>query len=385
LDCRRQLIETLVIGGAEDRALLPGDVLRITFILPGFLPSPSGGFKIVYEYTNRLQARGHHVTVVHPRNEEAQKGAAQFVKGRLWKYKLQLRHRPLIHWFKIHPDVELLLAPDLRERFIPDADAIVATAYDTSFHVDSYATTKGNKFYLIQSYETWNGPEERVRASWKLPLHKIVISRWLLRIARELGEEDRTSYIPLGLDLSQFKLITPVNERRIPRVGMLSHPNKIKGTKDGLTALETAKEKFPALQAALFGTDPRPPDLPGWIEYVHQPSPERLLSLYNSCQVFLHPSWIEGWGLPAAEAMACGCVLVAAANEGVYEFAVDGVNALLAPIKQPAALAQKLMEALAQDDLRARLAEAGRARIQLLSWDRAVESIERLLTAGRDR
>jgi hypothetical protein len=42
--------------------------MRITFILPMFLASPSGGFRIVYEYANRLQQRGHRVTLVHPRS-----------------------------------------------------------------------------------------------------------------------------------------------------------------------------------------------------------------------------------------------------------------------------------------------------------------------------
>jgi glycosyltransferase involved in cell wall biosynthesis len=30
---------------------------------------------------------------------------------------------------------------------------------------------------------------------------------------------------------------------------------------------------------------------------------EELVEIYNSCRIFLHPSRLEGWGLPAAEAM----------------------------------------------------------------------------------
>ena len=345
-----------------------------------YLANPSGGFKVVYEYANRLQARGHTLTVVHPRNEEAQKGAMQYVKRHLWKYRIQLKHRPLVPWFKLHPDIRLLLVPDLREHFIPEADVIIATAYRTSFHVDSYAPAKGRKFYLIQSYETWQGSEEAVNASWRLPLHKIVISRWLLRLAHELGVADQVTYISLGLDFSHFKVTVPIRERPAPRVGMLAHPEKIKGTKDGLAALELAKEKLPTLQAVIFGACPRGSEIPGWIHYIQLPSSDQLLELYNSCRVFLHPSHLEGWGLPAAEAMACGCALVSTANEGVYEFAIDGENALIAPIKAPQQLAQKLIEILNNDELRVRLAEAGWKRIQCFSWDRAVELFERTLT-----
>ncbi len=356
--------------------------MRITFILPGFFTSPSGGFKVVYEYANRLQDRGHRVRVVHPRNGEQQKGTTQFVKGHLWKYKQQLKHRPLVQWFNVRPHVDLLLVPDLREQFIPDAEVIIATAFDTAFPVDSYGVKKGRKFYLVQHYENWLGPEETVKATWRLPLHKIVISRWLYRLADEFGEIERTTYIPNGLDFSHFKITRPILERRIPRIGMLAHPNEIKGTQDGLEALKLAKEKIPALEAVLFGTTKRSDVIPvwaRWIEYFHCPSPGQLLELYNSCQVFLHPSRFEGWGLPAAEAMACGCGLVSAANEGVYEFAVDGENALLAPIRQPELLAQRLIELLVNEDLRVRLAEAGHRGIQKFSWDRAVDSMEGVL------
>lgn len=353
--------------------------MKITFILPMYLDSPSGGFKVVYEYANRLQTRGHQVTVVHPRNDEPRKGAAQFAKSRLWQYKLQLKHRPLIQWFEVNPTVKLSLVPDLRERFIPGADAIIATAFSTAFYVDSYASDKGRKFYLIQSSETWQGSEESVRASWRLPLRKIVISRWLQKIAGELGEANRTAYIPIGLDFSRLHLIKPIKERITPRVGMVAHPNENKGMRDGLRALEIVKAKRPELRATLFGTHPRDEAIPEWIEYAKQPTPEQLQEIYNSCQVFLHPSWIEGWGLPAAEAMACGCVLVSAANGGVDEFAVDQVNALLAPIKQPEILAEKLFTLLTDDSLRITLAEAGARDIRQFSWDRAVEALEKEL------
>ncbi|MCI0337219.1 MAG: glycosyltransferase family 4 protein [Acidobacteria bacterium] len=340
---------------------------------------------MVYEYANRLQSRGHSVTVVHPRNEAAQRGTIQYVKSHLWKYKLQLKQRPLISWFDLHPGVRLLLMPDLREHFIPDGDTIIATAYNTAFHVDSYPARKGRKFYLIQSYETWQGPEERVRASWSLPLHKVVVSRWLLRLAQSMGEAERVTHIPPGLEFSQLKISRPISERQAARVGMLAHPNKIKGTRDGLKALEIARERVPALQAVMFGTSSRDVEIPSWIEYVQLPSPGRLLEIYNSCRIFLHPSWIEGWGLPAAEAMACGCALVAAANEGVHEFARDGQNALLAPIKRPDALAERLTEALVNDDLRVRIAESGHQQIQRFTWDRAVNSLEKLLTEQQAR
>jgi glycosyltransferase involved in cell wall biosynthesis len=271
------------------------------------------------------------------------------------------------------------LASDLREECVPDGDVVFATAYQTAFSVNRYSERKGSKFYLIQSYESWSGPEERVRASWSLPLHKVVISRWLLNTAVSFGEAGRTDYIPIGLDFSHFKITTPIDQRQVPRVCMLAHPNEIKGTNDGLTALEIVRSEMPELQAVLFGTHPRSSWLPDWIEYEQLPSLERLLTIYNSCQAFLHPSWQEGWGLPAAEAMACGCALVSTANYGVMEFAADGETALFAPVKAPAELAKQLLLVLHDEELRHRIARNGSERIQYFTWDRAVESLEKLL------
>lgn len=353
--------------------------MKITFVLPMYLDSPSGGFKVVYEYANRLQERGHQVTVVHPRNLEPQYEIKELVKSLFWDTKLKLKHRPLIPWMDIHPGVNLMLVPDLREEFIPDGDAIFATAYKTAFRVNGYDERKGRKFYLIQSYESWSGPDNEVRASWLLPLRKVVISQWLMKTAEWYGEADRTDYIPIGLDFEQFRITLPIEERKAPRVGMLAHPNENKGMKDGIAALGMVRAELPDLQAVLFGTHPRDAEIPEWMEYVYRPSPEQLVELYNSLLVFLNPSWVEGWGLTSAEAMACGCALASTANGGVNEFAANGGSALLASVKEIDELARQTLRLLRDEKLRHRIARKGSEQIRQFTWDRAIDSLEMLL------
>ncbi|MFM8392399.1 MAG: glycosyltransferase family 4 protein, partial [Acidobacteriota bacterium] len=218
-----------------------------------------------------------------------------------------------------------------------------------------------------------------VRATWRLPLQKIVVSRWLERMATKLGVAESTTLIPLGLDFRLFRITRPPGDERRPRIGMLAHPLPIKGTADGLAALSEVRRDFPEIEAVLFGTEPRPADLPGWIEYHQRPDASALVEIYNSCRIFLHPSRLEGWGLPAAEAMACGCALVAAHNEGVDEFAVDGQNALLAPVGAPSILARQLRRLLTDSLLCEELARRGAADIQRFDWERSVEQLEALL------
>ncbi|MFN0088092.1 MAG: glycosyltransferase family 4 protein [Blastocatellia bacterium] len=352
--------------------------MQITFVLPMYLDVPSGGFKVVYEYANRLQARGHRVTLIHPRTIERAPGAVEAFKRFAWRYKIRLRDRPLVPWFPLHPGVRALLAPDLGAESIPPGDAIFATAFETSFPVYACPADRGRKFYLIQSYEEWNGPKEKVRESWRLPLRKVVVSRRLMAHARELGVGESTVLIPIGLDFSQFRATTPIDRRPTLRVGMVAHPNELKGMRDGIAALEMARAEIPDLRAVLFGTPPRDAAIPAWMDYLQRPAPERMVSLHNSCRIFLHPSRAEGWGLPAAEAMACGCALVSADNGGVHEFATDEVSALIAPIKSPPELARRIVRLLRDDELRQRIARAGAEQVGQFTWDRAVDQLEQL-------
>src|SRR5262249_44957876 len=108
-------------------------------------------------------------------------------------------------------------------------------------------------------------------------------------------------------------------------------------------------------------------------------SPQQLTELYNSCQVFLNPSWMEGWGLPAAEAMACGCALVSTANSGVNEFAANGRSALLAPVKAVDELAAQMLRLLRDEKLRRRIARNGAEQVRQFTWHRAVNSLDKLL------
>ena len=352
--------------------------MQVTFVLPLYLNYPAGGFKVVYEYANCLHDRGHQVTLIHPRQAEPANSTIEKAKSHLWPLRMHWRDGTLVPWFNLRSGIRVELVTDLREKNIPKADAVIATGYNTACWAAGYAAEKGRKFYLIQHYETWDGDEAEVNQTWKLPLHKIVIAKWLWQIAEDFGEAERTTYIPNGLDFTQFRVTTPLAQRSL-RVGMLAHPFEWKGTLDGIAALIEVKKRLPKLQAVCFGTHPRPVIAPDWIEYQQRPNPVELLELYNSCSVFLHPSWAEGWPLPPAEAMACGCALVAAANPGVRDYAEDGVTALLADIKNPSALTERLMTALTDSALRQRLAETGRTKIAEYTWERATSALEEVL------
>jgi hypothetical protein len=75
--------------------------------------------------------------------------------------------------------------------------------------------------------------------------------------------------------------------------------------------------------------------------------------------------------------MVCGCALVMAASEGVQDYTSDA-TAALAPIKQPDALAGKLLHRLADDGPPQRMATTGRPKALTLDWDRAVDEVDEM-------
>jgi glycosyltransferase involved in cell wall biosynthesis len=340
-----------------------------------------GGFKVAYEYANALVGRGHEVTVLHPASiTDGEAGASWRARSRRALsyplHELLGTWRPT-RWFRLDPRVQLRWVPSLRPEYVPDADAVLATWWRTAELLAACPARSGRKHYLIQHLETWGGPEQRVLATWRLPLVKIVIARWLEQFARQLGED--CHYVPNGLDFAAFGIDVPSAQREPFRVAMLYHDLDWKGSRDGLEALRLAQLRLPQLRAELFGTVPAPPDLPDWITYRRDPPQAQLRALYNRAAIFVAPSWVEGWPLPPAEALACGCALVCTDIGGHREYARHGETALMSPPRDPAALAHSIALLAADEQTRLGLAASGNELIRQFTWPRATEALEKIL------
>jgi glycosyltransferase involved in cell wall biosynthesis len=354
--------------------------LRITFVLPRTGEWPSGGLRIVYEHANYLSRRDHVVSVVHPGRLTKEPTRLDPVKNavRYALRKVDGRYTPNA-WLNMDPRVRLLCVPSLAERFLPDGDVVIATAWETAEWVSRYSSAKGRGFYFIQHLETWNGPQERVLATWKTPLQKIVPSRWLVDIARGMGES--AVYIPYGLDVDKFTITTPSAERRPTQLMMLYHNAEWKGCDDGLQALSLVRQEDPGMRVIFFGVPPRAEKLPDWVEYHQSPSPELLRELYNRAAIFVAPSRTEGWGLTGCEALLCGAALAATDIDGHREFAFHGQTALTSPARAPGALAENILRLMNDSELRFRLASDGFDFVRQLTWERASASLEAVLSA----
>ncbi|WP_217921336.1 glycosyltransferase family 4 protein [Miltoncostaea oceani] len=358
---------------------------RIAFVLPCVPEAPIGGFRVAYEYANRLSRRGYGVEVVHPRRPLRPRSLRARAVGLAAPLRRARRPDPW-SWFAFDPAVAVRVSDGLAPAALGGADVLVATAWWTAPWVARASGPGRAGLYLIQSHEIWDGPAAEVEATWRLPLEKIVISRWLQRVGEGLGVGDRITRIPNGMDLDHFRTVVPIDARDDAHVGFIDRDEPIRGRDDALAVLRAVRRRVPRLRVTAFGQRRRRRDLPSWISYEEDPSQDRIRDLYNSFAVFLHTSHLEGWALPPAEAMACGCAVVAAANEGVVEYA-DPSNSLLVPVGDRAAMEDGLVTLVEDPPRRRVLAASGGRAVRTLDWDRSVTAMEavavRALAASR--
>ncbi len=107
-----------------------------------------------------------------------------------------------------------------------------------------------------------------------------------------------------------------------------------------------------------------------WIENVTSGD---LPAVYNGAAVLILPSFYEGFGFPALEAMACGIPTVVSRRGSLPE--VVGETGVLIDPERPETLVEGLRRALTDSDFRRRSSEAGLARAATFTWRRTAEIV----------
>src|SRR6476661_11129492 len=177
--------------------------LRINIVLPFFTTRPGGGTKIMYEYANRLQERGHQVTVLHSIQRPYRK-----IKSPVWWKQLTYRLRGLSRppWFPLHEAVRSLIVPEITDQYVPDADITMSTWWEMTYMISRLGEAKGKKFNLVQDHEVWKGHEELVHGSYRLPVHHLVIAKYLQDLL-EQHSGIRPHHIPNAINHEKFRLV----------------------------------------------------------------------------------------------------------------------------------------------------------------------------------
>lgn len=111
----------------------------------------------------------------------------------------------------------------------------------------------------------------------------------------------------------------------------------------------------------------------GLAQLIVRPSRSDLIALYSLADAFVFPSWIEGFGLPLLEAMACGAPVIASDRGSIPE--VTGGAALLADATDERTFAKHLGAILGTPSLAASMRAAGLARAGQFTWQASAQRI----------
>jgi glycosyltransferase involved in cell wall biosynthesis len=335
---------------------------RITFVLPAV--GIAGGVKVVFQYANHLVDASHEVHIIYPGVLRPSGRAGWRGEAALRKLKYAVASAFGVSeaesWFPLRASIHH--TPSLEARYIPHGDYLIATALETAEWVALAPANRGKKVYFIQDVESWSVGEEAALATWKLPFDaRFVISSTLATVAAR-QQVPIDAILPDGVDVSQFHC--EQKAFRTPRrVLMLSHTHARKGVDDGLAAVRIVRDHHPEVRLRMFGAIPPLPSMPAGTEYHQRPEPEELRQLYCSSDIYLACSRREGFGLPALEAMACGCALVATDTGAIPELTDQGQLGLVVEPGDIGGMADAILRLVSDHTLMERLGRAGQDRV----------------------
>ncbi|HEY9615770.1 MAG TPA: glycosyltransferase family 4 protein [Microcoleaceae cyanobacterium] len=357
--------------------------MKITFVNP--VPNLSGGMRVTAIYASLLQKQGHEVCLV------ALPPPQPTLKDRI---KSVLRREPLVPW-KMHLDhfERLGLNCQILEQHrpvtdddLPDADVVIATWWETAEWVGKLSPSKGAKVYYIQHYETFDYlPQERVEATYRLPLYKITVANWIrdLMLLR-FGDRD-VVVVPPSVDMEQF-YAPKRGKQAVPTVGVLYNPNTWKGCDLAFKALELAVQRVPELRLVAFGFGDSL-DLPFLPDFQYEPHPQQhqLREYYSACDAWLFPSRYEAVGLPILEAMACRTPVIGTPVGIAPEMLSDGTGILVKP-EDPEDMARAIEQVCHfSNSTWQTMSNLAYNKVTNYTWDDAASQFEAALYRAIDR
>ncbi|MDJ0843663.1 glycosyltransferase family 4 protein [Crocosphaera sp.] len=303
--------------------------MKITFVLPPV--NNRGGIRSTGMLALHLMKQGHEVLAVCPSRSspDIRRQITSFVKGQ-GLINTETRHPSIFDEIEVPLKVTQTSRP-ITDSDIPDADIVVATWWETAEWVNNLSSAKGAKVYFIRHHEVHDYlPVERVKATYKLPLHKVTISRWLVELMKTEYGDRNVSLVPNSINCDKY-YSSPRNKQLTPTVGMMYSKQHWKGCDLSIEAFNLAKKEIDTLIMVAFGSEEPLSSLPlpTGTKYFKNPPQEKIKDIYAQCDVWLFGSRVEGFGRPILEAMACRTPVIGTPAGAAPDLIIQGGGRLV--------------------------------------------------------
>lgn len=353
--------------------------LRITFAM--YRPGLAGGTRVTAKYAGELARRGHEVRIIALGAEKP--SLRTRIHQVLWSRATPVRPKLSPYLVQACVPVQLIEHTEhpTQDDF-PDADIVIATFWRTAHWIEHLPPSKGKKAYFIQHHEVHPYFDtQQVEATYKMPLHKITISKWLQDTMAQRYGSPNVPVIHNSVDTEQF--YAPVRAKADqPTVGLMYSEIYFKGIQDSLKALENVRKRIPNLRVIAFGLVPpsEKNPLPPNSEFHLCPPQESIRDLYAQCDVWLCGSLAEGFHLPPLEAMACRCPVVSTKVGGPIDLIKPGYNGFLVDVHDVEGLAKHTVDVLSVAPERWReMSDAAYQTATGYTWSDATDRFEQAL------
>jgi phosphatidylinositol alpha-mannosyltransferase len=358
--------------------------VRIAIVCPYAWDEPGGVQVHVRELGERLRGRGHEVLALTPSRARPHEPWVVSV-GPPLSLPYGRTRAPVSPW------------PGTRRRVRAGLEAFGADVV----HVHEPASPSASVFALaarapiVATFHS--GLDRALLYDAAAPLLRLATRRISVRVAvseraaavarRRLGGAYRV--IPNGVDVGRFASAAPAHLGPGVKLLFVGRLHARKGFPVALEAFSRLVRDRPELRLIVAGdgTDAAALDrlgaaARGRVTMLGTVRNEDLPPVHAACDVFVAPNTGgESFGIVLLEAMAAGLPVVASDIPGFDEVVADGLDGLLVPPGDPAALAAGVGRLLDDPEAAARLAAAGRRRAARADWAVVIEDLE---TAYRD-
>ncbi|MBM4134687.1 MAG: glycosyltransferase family 4 protein [Nitrospira sp.] len=345
----------------------------------------SGGVKVLVLVGNGMAARGWRVTFLAPDFAstspfplDPQINVTVISTGPSW---LHHKLRKAVYYAK------------LMLRAISGADLCLANYYLTAYCAVASCWLSGGRssvLWYIQAYEAGSHgllAEDGIigrllryvlaSMSYRLPVPILCVSQW---VRERIGRADAKVVYPPVLNLEVFGPRERPDSNGVVVIGTIGRRGATKGYEDFLLALDGLPDRG-AIHVLVASPEPNEVPLPAGVsaERIHATTESAMAEFYRRCDIFVLCSRMEGFPFPPLESMACGCAVVATVCGGIVEYAQDGVNCLLVPVRNPRALSQAISLLCRDAALREKLVREGLKTAGRFDREPMVEQFVRLV------